>query len=148
MSVIVGVSVVGVRIPLSRRRIADVTRAVFRSERVGNAFVSVAFVTNPAIRAINKRHLKRDRATDVIAFSYRAAAGRRPPSSVRVCDIYIAPQVARRNAQALGVSIREEIVRLVVHGSLHALGYDHPETDARTRSPMWRKQERLVRRLA
>jgi probable rRNA maturation factor len=34
----------------------------------------------------------------------------------------------------------------VVHGVLHALGYDHPDGDARLSSPMWRRQEALVAR--
>ena len=42
---------------------------------------------------------------------------------------------------------REEIVRLVVHGTLHVLGWDHPEDGDRMRSPMWRRQERYVGRL-
>jgi probable rRNA maturation factor len=40
--------------------------------------------------------------------------------------------------------VREEIARLVVHGTLHVLGYDHPEDESRTASPMWRRQERLL----
>jgi ssRNA-specific RNase YbeY (16S rRNA maturation enzyme) len=36
----------------------------------------------------------------------------------------------------------------VVHGTLHALGHDHPEGPDRTRSPMWRRQERYVEALA
>jgi probable rRNA maturation factor len=43
--------------------------------------------------------------------------------------------------------VREEIARLVVHGVLHALGHEHPEDEARTTSPMWRRQERLLDRL-
>jgi ssRNA-specific RNase YbeY (16S rRNA maturation enzyme) len=39
-------------------------------------------------------------------------------------------------------------VRLVVHGTLHVLGYDHPDGDHRTRSPMWQRQERYVKRFA
>jgi probable rRNA maturation factor len=64
-----------------------------------------------------------------------------------VGDIYIAPDVARRNAQAAGVSVREEIVRLIVHGVLHVAGHDHPTGVERTTSPMWRRQEALIRRL-
>ena len=60
-------------------------------------------------------------------------------------DIYIAPGVARRNAVAQGAGIREEVLRLVVHGMLHVIGYDHPVDDARDLSPMWRRQERLLR---
>ncbi len=62
-------------------------------------------------------------------------------------DIYIAPDVARENAKASGVSVHEELTRLVVHGVLHVLGYDHPESDERTHSDMWKRQERVVRRL-
>ncbi len=40
--------------------------------------------------------------------------------------------------------LREELIRLVVHGTLHALGRTHPEGEGRTRSPMWRRQERYV----
>lgn len=144
MSAAIGVSLDGVRIPVSRARVADAVRAVLRAERVRDAMISVAFVRTRDIQRMNRTHLRRDRPTDVIAFGFRAA-GRGSPV---VGDIYIAPDVARESARANGVSVREEIVRLVVHGTLHVLGHDHPETDARTRSPMWRTQERLVARLA
>jgi probable rRNA maturation factor len=44
--------------------------------------------------------------------------------------------------------VREELIRLVVHGTLHVLGYDHPDHGERERSPMWRRQERYVEALA
>ena len=44
-------------------------------------------------------------------------------------------------------SVDEEMVRLAVHGTLHVLGYDHPDGPGRMRSAMWRKQERYVGRL-
>ena len=140
----VAVSLDGVRIPLSRARVAEVARSVLRAERQRAALLSITFVTNRAIRAMNRRHLRRDRVTDVIAFGFRAAGGRSPV----VGDVYIAPDVARASASSNGVTVTEEIVRLVVHGTLHALGHDHPETGDRTRSAMWRRQERYVARLA
>jgi probable rRNA maturation factor len=144
MSTAVGVSTEGVRIALSRERVGEIVRAVLRSEGVRDAMLSVSFVPNTAIRALNRKHLRRDRITDVIAFSFRPA-GKRSPI---VGDVYIAPAVARASARANKVPVREELVRLIVHGALHVLGHDHPETAARTRSAMWRKQERLVARLA
>ena len=139
-----GVSLEGVRIPISRRRVADIARSVFRAERAMHALVSVAFITNPAMRALNRAHLRRHGDTDVIAFAYRQA-GRRSPV---VGDVYIAPGVARAFARANGIHVREEVIRLVVHGALHVLGYDHVAGPARTRGLMWERQERLVRRLA
>jgi probable rRNA maturation factor len=138
------VSVEGVRIPVSQKRVADVARSVFKAERASHALVSIAFVTTPAIRDLNRAHLRRDGETDVIAFAWRQSGKRSP----LIGDVYIAPAVARTNAKANGVSVREEIVRLVVHGALHVLGHDHADGPARTRGVMWKRQERLVRRLA
>jgi probable rRNA maturation factor len=97
---------------------------------------------------MNRTHLGRDRATDVIAFSFRMPPIRsgRVPRAV-VGDVYIAPEIAAESARAVRVSVREELTRLVVHGTLHVLGHEHPETGDRTRSAMWKKQERLVQRL-
>ena len=132
----------GTRIPISRTRVAAIARAVLKAEKVRDAMLSIAFVSNPAIRKLNKRHLKRDRVTDVIAFGL-GRAGKNQPI---VGDIYIAPGVARESAAANGVRVSDEITRLVVHGVLHVLGYDHPET-GRMKSAMWRRQEKLVARL-
>ena len=47
-----------------------------------------------------------------------------------------------------GVDLEEEIARVSIHGTLHVLGYDHPEGEERLASPMWERQERLLARLA
>ena len=144
MSTAIGVSADGVRIAISRDKVADITRSVLRSEGVRDALLSVSFVTNHAIKAMNRSHLRRDRTTDVIAFRFRRT-GKNAPI---IGDVYIAPDVARASARSNGITVREETVRLIVHGTLHVLGYDHPDTVTRSRSAMWRKQERLVARLA
>ena len=143
MRIAVAVSLDRVRIPVSRDRVADVARAVLRAEKVRDALLSITFVSNAAMTRLNHRHLRRKRPTDVIAFGFRRAAKNAPV----IGDIYIAPAVARESAAANGISVREEIVRLVVHGTLHVLGHDHPESDDRVSSRMWRTQERLVTRL-
>ena len=144
MSIVVGVSMDGVRVPLSRDAVSRVARAALRAEGVGAAMLSVTFVSEAGIRRLNRVHLHRSGSTDVISFGFRRAHRRAP----LIGDVYIAPDVARASAKTNGISIREELIRLVVHGVLHALGHDHPEGARRTSSPMWRTQERLVRRLA
>jgi probable rRNA maturation factor len=141
---VVAVTVEGVRSPVAVGRLAGVGRAVLRAEKVSAALISIALVTSSRIARLNTRHLGRRGPTDVIAFGL--TAGLASPRAPVIGDVYIAPAVARANARALGVGVREEIVRLVVHGVLHVLGYDHPDGDGRERSPMWRRQEALVRR--
>jgi rRNA maturation RNase YbeY len=137
------VSADGVRVPISRARVAELARAVLRAEKVRDAMLSIAFVTTRDIAGLNRRHLGHRGPTDVISF----ALGRAPAGPV-IGDVYISPEVARANARRHRVGVRDEIARLVVHGTLHVLGYDHPEGEERVGSPMWRRQERLVARLA
>ncbi|MFM8781468.1 MAG: rRNA maturation RNase YbeY [Gemmatimonadota bacterium] len=130
----------GVRVPLARARVATVVQGVLRAETVRSALVSVTFVTTRRMAALHAKHLAHQGPTDVISFGFRDTAG------ATIGDIYICPAVARTNARAFGRPVREELVRLVVHGTLHVLGYDHPAGEARLTCPMWRRQERYVRR--
>ncbi|MDO8665882.1 MAG: rRNA maturation RNase YbeY, partial [Gemmatimonadales bacterium] len=77
-----------------------------------------------------------------IAFRLDGAPG------VMVGDVYCAPEVARLAARRFGATIKDELRRLVVHGVLHLLGYDHPEGEGRTQGSMWQRQERYLRRFA
>lgn len=142
MSVIVDVSAEGAAAALARSRIRDIATAVLRAERVRDALVSVALVSPREIARINRRHLRHSGPTDVISFalSQSASTARGPV----IGDIYIAPAVARANAARFRTGVRQELARLVVHGTLHVLGYDHPDGNDRTASAMWRRQERLL----
>jgi len=143
MSLIVDVSVDGARNPLASARVKRVAAAVLRAEGVHEALVSIAFVSTREIARLNKRHLGHTGPTDVISFALGSAKERSAAHPV-VGDIYIAPEIARANARRFRRGVREELARLVVHGTLHVLGHDHPDGAERTTSPMWRRQERLL----
>ena len=141
MSVAVDVSREGLRIPISEARVREIVRTVCRRERIADALVSVAFVSNSRIARMNREHLGHSGSTDVISFALQPSAG---ATRAVIGDIYIAPKVAAANAREAGVGVREEITRLVVHGTLHVIGYTHDEGANRTRGDMWRRQEALV----
>jgi probable rRNA maturation factor len=130
------------RVVLGRALVQLLVRGVLRAERVKRGMVSITFLAPKAMAALNRRHLGHAGPTDVISFGFA-------PSDAAgvVGDIYICPAVAKTNAAAFGCGQREEIARLVVHGTLHILGHDHPIDADRTASPMWRRQEQLLRRL-
>jgi len=134
------VLVQGRRLPLSRAKVRRVVQAVLKAER-RHGLISVTFLGRDSMRRLNAAHKGHDRPTDVLSF--RLAS----PDSPLVGDVYVCPWVARREAQARGIALREELIRLVIHGTLHALGHDHPEGAQRTRSGMWRRQERYVEAL-
>lgn len=131
----------GRRLPLPAPLVRRVVAAVLRGER-RRALISITFLGRDAMRRLNAEHTGRDRPTDVLSFELTDPAGE------AVGDVYVCPWVARREARARGIPVRQELVRLVVHGTLHALGREHPEGEGRATSPMWRRQERYVAALA
>ena len=116
-------------------------------ERARGTRVEVTFLGPVAMRGLNRRATGRRALTDVIAFALPQ------PDGTLLGDVYLCPQAAERWVKNGGRGKRdegtlsEELVRLAVHGTLHVLGYDHPDGPGRTRSMMWRKQEGYVGRL-
>jgi probable rRNA maturation factor len=137
----VSVQADGVRSPVAGERLAELARRSLGALRVSRAMLSITLVTPRAMAALNREHLGHRGATDVITFALGA-----DPAGVIVADIYICPDIARAQAKRHGVGVREEIARLVIHGTLHACGWDHPTDDGRMTSPMWQRQEALLRR--
>ncbi len=109
-----------------------------RGDRSGE--VSYTFVSAEEIRRLNRDYLERDHPTDVIAFDLGDGGS-------LLGDVYICPEVAAANAADRGEPAQREMVRLVVHGSLHVTGLDHPEGPERESAPMFVLQEELLRSL-
>jgi probable rRNA maturation factor len=142
-------------------RWAALARAVLEDRRVrGEVEVSVLFVDEAAIAALNERFLGHPGPTDVLSFPIEddpPPGGRSPDSGgsgpgaeaeedplLLLGDVVISPTVAERNAAEHGVGVEDEIALLVVHGLLHLLGMDH-ET-AREADEMERLEQELLAR--
>ena len=123
-------------------RWSELARAVLQDRRMkGDVEVSLLFVDEPAIAALNEQFLGREGVTDVLAFPIEdepVLSGRSPdvggtgPGSeagdeplTLLGDVVICPAVASRNAADHGVGPDDELALLVVHGLLHLLGMDH-----------------------
>jgi probable rRNA maturation factor len=121
------------RVPLARlRRVlagaADALRV--RGE------LAVVLTGDRALRALNARYRGQPRPTDVLTFPG-------PGGEQGLGDVVISVETAARNARAYGRSLAQELEVLVLHGFLHALGYDHETDDGR----MQRLEGRLRKRL-
>jgi len=134
------VSFAGERRALSVPTVRRAVTTVLDGQEAGAVSVTVTFMSSARMRALNRRTFGRDYATDVIAFSL-------PHTDRLMGDVYVCPSHARRAARRFDVTPREELLRLVVHGTLHVLGHNHPDDGTRTQSPMWELQERYVRAL-
>src|SRR5687767_1411092 len=90
--------------------------------------LNVIWAARERVRELNRRFRGKNRFTDVIAFRYDDAENfhalpRRGRGAAPFGDLYIAVGQARLNAKRFGVPFKEELVRLVTHGTLHLLGY-------------------------
>ena len=142
MSVAVEVNQVETRAPedteaLIRRAVA----AALDHEGVADASISVTLLDDKRIRNMNRKYLEHDRVTDVIAFPLYERG------EAVVGDIYIGYEQAQEQAADANLDLAEEIARLAIHGTLHVLGYDHPEEGDRSKSEMWQLQEEILRTL-
>jgi probable rRNA maturation factor len=128
----------GLAVPLDSARVEAALERVLREEGVEAAELSVAFVDDDRIAALNREYLMHEGPTDVISFPLHASG------QPVLGDVYVGVQQAERQARELGERFEVELLRLAVHGTLHVLGYDHPEGDEREQSPMYRRQEELL----
>jgi len=83
--------------------------------------LSIVLVSDPQIKRLNKLYRNKDKPTDVLSFPI----GEKVNGWLILGDIVISVDTAKRQAQELGHSLEEEIKRLLVHGLVHLLGYDH-----------------------
>jgi probable rRNA maturation factor len=127
------------RIQCSPESIAAFCDAALRSIKQPPAFLSVALVGKQEIQALNLRYRRKNLATDVLSFSYEGAVMEDLPF---LGEIVIAPEVAASQSAVNRTTVEKEMRKLLLHGLLHLLGYDH-ETD---KGRMNRIQARLMRR--
>jgi metalloprotein, YbeY/UPF0054 family len=131
------------RLSVSRARIREAAVAALKAERVKDAMLSITFVGRATMSQLNHRYLGHHGPTDVISFGLDRIGKR----GAVVGDVYICAEVAQENARRQDIPAGEELLRLVVHGTLLVLGHDHPTGEGRTTSRMWRRQERILARV-
>lgn len=120
-------------------RVRDFAAAVLKEEGVRRAALTIVFVSDPAIRRLNKTYLSKDSTTDVLAFDLK---GRSAPRRHLCADIIISADTARALSLKLGVPYIEELCRYVAHGILHLTGYD--DLTPREKKKMWHRQEQVL----
>jgi probable rRNA maturation factor len=101
----------------------------------GGSEVTLRIVGEAEGRRLNRAYRNKNRATNVLSFSYGNATG----------DVVLCHPVIAREARVQGKSVAAHYAHLVVHGILHLRGYDH-ETKAEARR-MEREEIRRLRRL-
>lgn len=115
-----------------------------RYMELDNVAITVVITNDEAIAAVNKRYRKKAGPTDVISFAYREEAMPVVEKTEHLGDIFISIETAQRQADENNDTLKEEMQRLMVHGTLHLLGYDHEKSAYKKRQMQKKERELLV----
>ena len=131
---------------LSLPGVHSLAENILKAAGASRSDLSLLLVGDGAMRRLNRRYRRMDRTTDVLAFPMRVTRHASPVTSNLLGDVVISlPQAERQAAQA-SHALDREIAMLVIHGTLHLLGYDH-ERNAREARRMQRKERAILRAL-
>ena len=96
--------------------------------------LSIQFVSEKKIRELNKKYRNVDKVTDVLSFDLEGDD---------LGDIFICFSQIKKQAKIYQVAAKEELVRMITHGVLHLLGFDHQKKAAERK--MFLAQEKIVK---
>ena len=114
-----------------------VSAALRGAGRKGSFEVGVVFISDAEMTRLNRAYRGKRRTTDVLSFA--------DGEHGLLGDVLISVAQAERQARKAGKSLRQEIALLLVHGTLHLLGYDH-ET-LKEEKAMFSLQDRILKTL-
>ena len=115
-------------VTVDKRAVRRLVTAIIADHSSEDSDVAVVFVRDDAIRRLNAQYRGADRPTDVLAFAMPEPAARRDgdaePETV-LGDVVVSVDRAAVQARRFARTLDHEILKLVAHGVLHLLGYDH-----------------------
>ena len=106
--------------------------------------VSILFTCDAFIHKLNNEYRGKDEPTDVLSFAQVDSKETFPEKGgfFYAGDIVISMETLAKNAEYFGISMNEELKRLLVHGILHLSGMDHENNNPD--QPMLVKQEKIL----
>ncbi|MBI4427131.1 MAG: rRNA maturation RNase YbeY [Candidatus Magasanikbacteria bacterium] len=100
-----------------------------------NKTLSVQFVDEKKIKELNKKYRGVNKITDVLSFGLEEGTD--------LGDIFICYSQIKKQAKTYNASVKEELARMLAHGVLHLLGFDHQKKADEEK--MFSLQERLIK---
>lgn len=100
-----------------KKRIKNWIKATINSEGKTGETINIIFTSNSKIKYLNRKYLKRNYITDIIAFNYNR-------DDLISGDLFLNPETIKKNAGKYKTKFSEEILRVIIHGVLHLIGYN------------------------
>ncbi|MCF7945272.1 MAG: rRNA maturation RNase YbeY [Spirochaetia bacterium] len=126
--------------------IVQLVEFILEKREISNAEVSLIFVNDTYIQELNRIYRGLNEPTDVLSFSQENFTNRQTESGKITAgilgDIVISTAFIENNRKNFGVSFTEELYRMIIHGMLHLLGFEHKSYNLQ--EPMLEYQEKLL----
>jgi len=126
--------------PVGKDFFIGVAKKVLKGENKEREKLSVAFVSAEKIKKINQKYRKENKPTDVLSFE------RKSDLKWDYNEIVISPQVVLENTVSRRADFKSELARVLIHGILHCLGYDH-EISRKEAEKMFKKEDYYISKI-
>ncbi len=125
---------------ITKKFIKEIAEKILQQLELDNVELSITLTDNDTIQEINKQWRGKDKPTDVLSFPI----GEKPPGYKYTVlgDVIISLPYAKNQAKEIDITYKEEVLRLLTHGILHLLGYDH-ETSEEDAKVMFALQDKI-----
>jgi len=130
------------KIKIDKRKIRSTTIKLLKYLDCADKEISLSFVNDETIQQLNNQYLHKDKPTNVLSFSLQEGEFNNINPQV-LGDIVISLDTAQKDASKSGLSLKQEIDFLIIHGLLHLLGYNHENTTKEEIKKMQRKEKDL-----
>lgn len=127
---------------INKSFLIEVAEVVLKKEKVSKkAEISIAIINSKEMHNLNLQYRKKDKPTDVLSFG--SIKDFLTVESFTLPEIIICPDEVKKNAEEYKVSFKNELVKVMIHGILHLLDYDH-EKNEQDAKEMFLKQDKYL----
>ena len=123
---------------INKKSFSQVAKKVLSGENRRTEILSLAFINKAEMKKLNSKFRKKNKPTDVLSFNL--------DEKEYLGEIVICPEIVENNSEKFGVSFKEELLKVFVHGILHLCGYDH-EKSIKDAQKMEAKQEEYLSKI-
>lgn len=130
--------------PLDENFVRRLVKKTLQYSKIkGTVSMGVAFVGRASAEELNRKYNDKNKATDVLSFRSERKFITPKITGKYLGEIVVCPDVVRKQAARLGTPFRRELSHVIVHGTLHLIGYEH-ESDAKKAEEMHIKEEKIM----
>jgi len=140
----------GISLPfenISKKNLKDIVISIFKILKIDNIETAIIVTDNEYIKNINNEYRSKNYPTDVISFAQRDIPFPSVQNNIEnLGDIFISIEKAEEQSREYDITLNDEMKRLLVHGILHLIGYDH-EKSGEDEEIMHRKEDEILKNL-